>query len=190
MGKRTFSKMRKRGKRTRRAGNLVTMGKSYADAVKGNAASLIDAAVPKTVTDNLPQNVVAGDCASIMAKAKKCEEANAAQAKDLMAAAAEKAKVAQDASTVVAAAKAVDKTVSAGPKLRKLSDAEKRSCQGQVRAGMYKDQAACELMKAKTAKGKGGKRRRRRGTKKGMRRKTARLAYSKRHGRGGRRTRR
>ena len=45
-------------------------------------------------------------------------------------------------------------------------------------------------MKAKTAKGKVGKRRRRRGTKKGMRRKTARLAYSKRHGRGGRRTRR
>ena len=68
--------------------------------------------------------VVAGPTLFFIAL-KKCEEANAAQAKDLMAAAAEKAKVAQDASTEVAAAKAVDKTVSAGPKLRKLSDFEK-----------------------------------------------------------------
>lgn len=235
MGRRTFSKMRKHRRRTRRGG----------DPVKGNAASLITATVPKSVTDNLPQNVVAGDCAAIkakamavkesagaammdlvkeaatyafLAKAKKCQDANAAQAKDLMAAAAEKAKVAQAASTVataasavqqtaktpaytdamakalvdhalnaptpvVAATKAVGKTVSAGPKLRKLSDAEKRACVGQVKAGFYKDQAACELMKARTAKVKGGKgkkkKTRRRSTRKGMRRKTARRAYTK-----------
>ena len=51
-------------------------------------------------------------------------------------------------------------------------------------------------MKRKTARlaytkrrGKGGSRRRRHSTKKGMKRKTARLAYSKRHGVGGKRRR-
>ena len=181
---RTFSKKHNL-RRTRRAGNTVG---STAHVVH----NIMDDAIPDSVAHKLPQGVLAGsDCAAIEAKAKKCFADAQAQADKLKADADEAQKKADAAKLVQQTAKTAAVTAKqvAGPKLRKLSPAEKQACTRQVKQGMYKNQAACELLKAKTGK-KGGKRHRRRGTKKGMRRKTARLAYSKKHGRGGRRTRR
>ena len=118
--------------------------------------NLMDTLIPDTTKNDLPQNVVAGDCAEIIEKAKKCQEQNAVQAQDLMAKAAEAQARSDAASQVKVAAQTAASTVSnITKKLRKLTPAEINYC---MRRGIALDGSveACKLKMQRTPK-KGGK---------------------------------